>query len=79
MIEKEKLYVVGGYGLTDLYFRSESNAKKNFTTRCIKYAQADGCTPEDFDCESWREYAEECWNLGGCKYVIDWWTIELED
>lgn len=79
MAKKGTFYVVGGHGFTERYFRSKSKAKENFTARCIKYAQADGLTPEDLDCESWEEYAEDCWNSGSCDETLDWWAAEFED
>ena len=54
-------------------------AKEIFDRIFWKWVKKEFCVPQDFDCETWEELLQECWEDGAFDDVVSCESIVFEE
>ena len=54
----------GKYGIYYYFCRTIEKAKEIFDRIFWEWAKKGTCVPQEFDCETWEELLQECWEDG---------------
>ena len=70
----------GKYGITNYYFcRTIEKAKEIFDRIFWKWVKKEICVSQEFDCETWEELLQECWEDGAWDDVVSCEHIVFEE
>ena len=69
----------GKYGIYYYYYRTIEKAKEIFDRIFWEWVKDETCTPQDFDCETWEELLQECWEDGAWDDVVSYEPIVFEE
>lgn len=64
----------------DYYFcRTIEKAKEIFDRIFWEWVKEHGFRPQDFDCETWEELLQECWEKGEWDDIVSYEPIVFEE
>ena len=70
----------GKYGIIDYYFcRTIEKAKEIFDRIFWEWVKDETYIPQDFDCETWEELLQECWEDMNWEDVVSCEPIAFEE
>ena len=70
----------GKYGSIYYYYcRTIEKAKEIFDRIFWEWAKKGICVPQEFDCETWEELLQECWEDGAQDEVVSYEPIIFEE
>lgn len=67
------------YGIDYYFCRTIEKAKEIFDRVFWKWVKKEICTPQEFDCETWEELLQECWENGAWDDVVSYEPIIFEE
>ena len=67
------------YGIYYYYCRTIEKAKEIFDRILWEWVKKDICIPQEFDCETWEELLQECWEDGAWDDVVSYEPIVFEE
>ena len=76
------MFCVKEYGKYDIYYyfcRTIEKAKEIFDRIFWEWAKKGNYVPQEFDCETWEELLQECWEDGAWDDVVSCEPIVFEE
>ena len=67
------------YGIYYYYCRTIEKTKEIFDRIFWEWVKEEICVPQDFNCETWEELLQECWEDGAWDDVVSYEPIEFEE
>lgn len=69
----------GKYGIDYYFCRTIEKAKEIFDRIFWKWVKKEFCVPQNFDCETWEELLQECWEVMSWDDVVACEQIVFEE
>ena len=67
------------YGIDYYFCRTIEKTKEIFDRIFWEWVKKDICVPQDFDCETWEGFLQECWEDGAWDDVVSYEPIVFEE
>ena len=67
------------YGIDYYFCRTIEKAKEIFDRVFWEWVKDRGSNPQNFDCETWEELLQECWENGAWDDVVSYEPIVFEE
>ena len=69
----------GKYSIYYYYCRTIEKTKEIFDRIFWEWVKKDICIPQEFNCETWEELLQECWEDGAWDDVVSYELIVFEE
>ena len=69
----------GEYSIDYYFCRTIEKAKEIFDRVFWEWVKDEASVPQDFDCETWEELLQECWEDGAWDEVVSYEPIIFEE
>ena len=67
------------YGIDYYFCRTIEKAKEIFDRIFWEWVKEKGVRPQDFDCETWEELLQWCWESGAWDDIVSYEPIVFEE